>query len=450
MTVATTSDRAVPERLLKTTTSVCSSCLASVPAHVLERNGRVFLRKVCGSHGAEEALLASDARLYWNAGARDARDACGSGGCGCGIGHSCTLIFEITDRCNLTCPACFAASSPHLAWRMSLDEFTAKLDRLLARGKGDADMVQFSGGEPTIHPDLERMIAVCFERGIQKVYVNTNGLKLGTEPGFARRLAEIDGGRDRLQVYLQFDGFEEATYRQLRGAKALLPVKRRAIEHALAAGLFVLPVMTVARGVNDDEIGPVIRMMLDHHPRMNTVMLQPAFYASRFDAPVAPQRLTMADVAHEVVRQTGGLFAVEDFGPIPCSHPNCFAMAVALVRGGRIIPISRYFPRFATWEQPGVREFVQRFTDQMPQHMIEHLSDDATVDALLDLLSQDDDTVDWSNYRNFVLVGIKPFMDAHSCDQDRIDRCCVHVVDRSGEPVSLCEYNTIRRPQGRL
>jgi uncharacterized radical SAM superfamily Fe-S cluster-containing enzyme len=427
---------------------VCSTCLESVPARVVERDGRVLLRKSCATHGDEEAVLSSDRRLFWNAGAPD---ACGSGGCGCGIsGHSCTLIFEITERCNLSCPACFAASSPHKGWRMSLAEFTAKLDRLAARGKGDADMVQFSGGEPTIHPDLERMIAVCFERGVRKVYVNTNGIRLGAEPDFAGRLAALDAGRDRLQLYLQFDGFEERTYHLLRGAKGMLSVKRRAIEHALAAGLFVLPVMTVARGVNDDEIGPVIRMMLDHHPRMNTVMLQPAFYAGRFDAPVAPQRLTMADVAHEAVRQTGGLFAVEDFGPIPCSHPNCFAMAVALVRGGRIIPISRYFPRYETWEQPGVGDFVRRFADRMPQHMLEHLADDATIDALLDLLAQDDDAVNWSDYRNFAVVGIKPFMDAHSYDQDRVDRCCVHVVDRSGEPVSLCEYNTIRRPLGRL
>ena len=428
--------------LLKTTTSACPHCLEKVPARVVERDGQVFLQKSCPSHGDGEALLASDAKLYWNAGP--------AGGCGTGclFNHSCTLIFEITERCNLSCPTCFAGSSPHLTWRMPLEEFTAKLDRLLAQGKGDADMVQLSGGEPTIHPDIERMVEICFERGVQKVYINTNGIRLAQEPDFARRLAAIDAGRDRLQFYLQFDGFDERTYEIIRGAKGLLPVKQRAIRHIMEAGLFALPVMTVTRDVNLDQIGAVVRMVVEHHPRMNTVMLQPAFYAGRYDNPRAPQRLTLAEVAHEVARQTGGLFTAEDFGPIPCSHPNCFALAVGLVRNGTVIPVSRYFPRFETWEQPGVSEFVSRFRDRMPQHMLETAADDATLDALLDLLAEGDESVAWSDYRNFVLIGIKPFMDANSYDQDRVDRCCVHIVDRSGAPVSLCEYNALRRPRG--
>lgn len=435
--------------LIKTTTSVCAHCLERVPAKVVERGGQVFLTKACETHGDQEALLASDARLYWHAGDAAPGAGCGSGGC-CLTNHSCTLVFEITERCNLSCPTCFAASSPHLTWQMPLAEFTAKLDRLLARGKGGSDMVQLSGGEPTIHPELERMVEACFARGVRKVYINTNGIRLGTDPGFAARLAALDGGRDRLQFYLQFDGFDDRTYDLIRGAKGLLPVKRRAIANAVEAGLFVLPVMTVTRDVNLDQIGAVIRMVLDHHPKLNTVMLQPAFYAGRYDTARPPQRLTLAEVAHEAARQSDGLFGVEDFGPIPCSDPNCFAMAVALVHNGTIIPVSRYFPRFETWARPAVAEFVQRFADRMPQHMLETLATDDTMDELLDLLAQDDDSADWSDYRNFVLVGIKPFMDAHTYDQDRVDGCCVHIVDRSGEPVSLCEYNTVRRPRGLL
>jgi uncharacterized radical SAM superfamily Fe-S cluster-containing enzyme len=331
---------------------------------------------------------------------------------------------------------------------MPFADFAAKLEALQSQGKRDADIVQISGGEPTVHPEFERIVAHCFERGVSKVYVNTNGVRIGTEPGLVRRLAEIDAGRDRLQFYLQFDGFAESTYTQIRGSRNLYPLKQQAVASLLDVGLFVLPVMTVTRDVNVSEIGQVIRFVRDHHPRMNTVMLQPAFYAGRYENAPTPDRITLAELANEVVRQTEGLFALEDFSPIPCSHPNCFALAVALVRDGRLIPLSRYFPRFETWQDPAVAPFVSRFADALPATMLDRLSEDETLDLVLDLLAQGDDAAHWRSYRDFFIVGIKPFMDAHTYDQARVDRCCVHVVDRAGNPVSLCEYNVRRRPRG--
>ncbi|MBK7399619.1 MAG: radical SAM protein [Myxococcales bacterium] len=427
----------------KTTTSACPKCLRKVPAQVFERDGRVFLSKECPTHGADVALLASDASLYWNAGPEGGKGCCTSN-------HSCTMIFEITERCNLSCPTCFSGSSPHLNWQMSFEEFERKLDALLAKGKRDSDMVQLSGGEPTLHPDLERMVALLFERGIRKVYVNTNGIRIAKEPDLVKRLAAIDGGRDRLQFYLQFDGFEERTHALIRGAKGLSPIKRQAIANLHEHGLYALPVMAVTRGVNLDEIGAVVRMLIEHHPKMNTVILQPAFYAGRYENEQLVERLTLAEVANEVSKQTGGLFLPEDFGPIPCSHPNCFALAVAFVRDGKVIPVSRYFPKFATWKDPAIAPTIEKFTDRMPQHMIETLAEDDMIDSLLDLMGQSDESANWADYKNFVLIGIKPFMDAHTYDQDRVDRCCVHVIDREGAPVSLCEYNTLRRPRGLL
>jgi uncharacterized radical SAM superfamily Fe-S cluster-containing enzyme len=298
---------------------------------VVERGGKVFLQKSCSVHGAEEVLLASDSALYWNAD-QAAGPGCGTG-C-CTVNHSCTLIFEITEKCNLTCPTCFAGSSPNHTWHLPFAEFTDQLDRLIEAGKGDADIVHLSGGEPTVHPDLERMVEACLERNVKKVYINTNGVRLGTDPHLAKSLSAIDSGRDRVQFYLQFDGFEEETYAKIRGAKGLLSVKRKAIHNATEAGLYVLPVMTLTRGVNLHEIGAVWELVREHHPRMNTLMLQPAFYSGRYENDRS-DRLTMSEVAHEVVRQTGGLFSLDDFGPIPCSHPACFGMAVGWSTTGR-------------------------------------------------------------------------------------------------------------------
>ena len=431
---------------IKRTLSVCPVCLTKVPAEVYERDGSVFMRKRCPAHGDEEVLVASDAAFYWHDDKREGA-ACGDG---CMLGHSCTLIFEITDACNLTCPTCFTASSPQKARAMTVAELDAKLERLLAGGRKDVDIVQLSGGEPTIHPDLERMIEVCFARGIRRVYVNTNGVKLGKDPDLAKRLGALGGNDARLQIYLQLDGLRDETSSLIRGRRGLSDVKRRAIANATEQGLYVLPVMTVTRDVNTTEIGDVIRTALAHHPKMNTVILQPAFYAGRYEHERHNAgRITVGEVARLVEEQTAGMFTRQDFGPLPCSSPNCFAMAVGLKRGDRVIPISRYFPRFETWKEPAVAKQVARFADRLPQNLVDVLAEDDLLDELLDLLASGDDAdVDWHDYKSFFLVGIKPFMDAHTYDQDRVDRCCVHVVDSSGAPVSLCEYNTLRRPRG--
>jgi uncharacterized radical SAM superfamily Fe-S cluster-containing enzyme len=433
-----------PPAIIKTTVSLCPTCLERVPATVFERAGAVFMTKRCPSHGDHESLLASDRRYYWQGAHIPEGGAC------CALNHSCTMIFEITERCNLTCPTCFSGSSPTETYLMSVDDFAAKLDRLLLRGKGDSDMVQLSGGEPTIHPELERIIEICCERGIRKVYVNTNGIRIAKDPAFVERLARLDGGRDRLQFYLQLDGREERTHQLIRGARGLYPVKRQAIANLVEHNLYPLPVMTVTRDINLHEIGPIIQLVIEHHPKMNTLILQPAFYSGRYENERRADRLTLAEVAHEVQAQTGGMFIADDFGPIPCAHPNCFALAVAFRRDGKIIPVSRYFPRFETWADPAIKPTVDKLANAMPQHMIELLSEDDLIDQLLDLLAENDETMSWADYRNFLLIGIKPFMDAHTYDQDRIDRCCVHVIDRQGEPVSLCEYNALRRPRGAL
>ena len=440
--------------VIKRTRSVCSVCLARVPAEVVEEAGRVVLRKRCPEHGAQEALLASDPAFYFRA--TGPSPGCGPGGCG-PFNHSCTLMFEITDHCNLTCPTCFAASAPELSWRMSLARFRETLDRLLDAGKRDSDVIQFSGGEPTLHPELLDMMDYALERGVTKLYLNTNGLRLGTDPDFAAQLGRYRG---HLSVYLQLDGLRRDTFQAIRGAPGLLPIKERAVERAHAAGVYVLPVMTVTPGVNLDEVGDLIRWCWARHPHVRSLVLQPAMYAGRYAGPHPPQRLTVGELVGEVAAQSHGLFEPEDFGPIPCSDPNCFSLAVGLRLGERLVPVSRYMPRYERWTVPDVADRVARFAERLPQHMLDALLDDPRVDdlvadgplvdQLLDLLESDDETALHTQSERFFVVAIKPFMDAHTYDQDRVDRCCVHVVDRSGAPVSLCEYNTLRRPQGLL
>ena len=377
------------------------------------------------------------------------------------INHSCTILIEIIERCNLSCPTCFAGSSPQHANLMSMEEFTRQVEQLVAGGKSGADMIQLSGGEPTIHPQFFAMIDLLFESGFKQVCVNSNGLKLA-QPAFVERLVhsmdKSSGGK--VAVYLQFDGFEDNTHAVLRGRKDLLVIKQRALANCQANKLNIHPVMTLTRGVNDHEVGAFVQLAVDQ-PALKNVVIQPAMYSGRYDNPRRQDRITLADAVGMVCDQFG-VFSPQDFVPIPCSDPNCFAMAAALRTRHGLLPVSRYFPRHESWDSDEARALIEALSDTINGPMaiseairwataqgqietvLQDLDDagvDALLDALIDIQSGTDDLWD-----KLLTISIKPFMDAWTYDQDRIDKCCVHILDRRGNPVSFCEYNAINRP----
>ncbi|MEM6995263.1 MAG: radical SAM protein, partial [Myxococcota bacterium] len=186
MSAATHADPAPADfgrgRAIKRTRSLCPTCLVDVDADVRERDGAVWMDKRCADHGAFSALLASDVAHYYVAdpAVENLGSCCGPNRhCGDQVdNHSCNLLIEITQRCNLTCPTCYADSSPARTEQMSLERFEAVVDKLLADGKGDADLIQLSGGEPTLHPQMFEMIEMALAKGIRRVYVNTNGIRL--------------------------------------------------------------------------------------------------------------------------------------------------------------------------------------------------------------------------------------------------------------------------------
>ena len=340
-------------RLIKTTESLCPTCLKRIPATVREREGGVWMDKECPEHGAFSALLASDvAHYYLHDPTLDTIGGCCGPGQHCGdqvANHSCNMLIEITQRCNLTCPTCYADSSPERQETMSLERFRGLVDDLIAKGKGDADLIQLSGGEPTIHPDLFDMIDYALTAGVRQVYINTNGIRLARRT-FAERLATYG---DRVAVYLQFDGVEPTTQDLLRGREELAHTKLEALAHCEALGVTTVPVMTLTRGINDHELKAVLKAAMEHPRAVQKVMIQPAMYSGRYENPRRVSRITVADVAQMVAEQTDGMWTEEDFGPIPCSDPNCFSMAVALRKpDGGVLPVSRYFPRYPQWSEP--------------------------------------------------------------------------------------------------
>ncbi len=451
---------------LKSTTSLCPHCLAKVPADVYERDDRVYMDKECPEHGRFTALLASNKSHYYVADPEVESLVCCCGPtqhCGDQVeNHSCNMLIEITQSCNLTCPTCYAGSSPENKEFMSVAEFTSTIDGLLEKGKGDADLIQLSGGEPTVHPQFFEIVEIALEKGINQVYVNTNAIKLAKRE-FAERLASYGG---RVSVYLQFDGFKSATYELLRG-RDLLDTKIKAADHCEELGINTVPTMTLTREINDDELGEFIRWASSRPNSVRKVMIQPAMYSGRYDNPRVVERLTVADVANLIADQTDGLFCDDDFTPIPCSDPNCFSLAVAMRTPNGLMAISRYLPRYDDWAKPANQQMMAAvadtfdsagsFTDLLGRVMASDSLvklDDAALDRLLDMVqSLPQDAIggyDPANWNGMFAIGIKPFMDAWSYDQDRIDKCCVHIISADGTPVSFCEYNAINRPSGNL
>jgi 7,8-dihydro-6-hydroxymethylpterin dimethyltransferase len=453
---------------IKSTLSICPTCLESIEADVVERDGQVWMHKHCPTHGDFSALLASDARHYYqSSGSTKAGGSC------CGIpssnsalsNHSCTVLIEICERCNLSCPTCFAGSSPAHSRMMDLETYQARIDGLVASGKQTADVIQLSGGEPTIHPQLIDILTTTFASGFLKVTINSNGIKLAQEE-FVRQLSEcVSAFPDaKLYIYLQFDGFDDRTHSELRGRSDLLELKRRALVNCIRAGFIVHPVMTLTRGINDHEVGEFVALAMDH-PQIKHVVIQPAMYSGRYEHARRMDRLTLADAVALVVDQFG-VFGPEDFGPIPCSHPNCHGVAVAVRTDSGLIPVSRYFPRHQDWEAPEAQNLIAAFTDTLngrdgfaaamqwvmdDQRTADSLQglDDETVEVLLDAMASGEPG-GGEIWDRMLTVSIKPFMDAWTYDQDRINKCCVHILDEDGTPISLCEYNAVTRPQQTL
>jgi len=310
------------------TRSICPECRRVVDAHILIRDNKVYMRKRCPDHGIFEGLVYGDAQLYTNSSkfnkpgtnplefATEVKDGCPHD---CGLcpdhqQHACLGIIEVNSACDMACPLCFAEAGP--GFNLTLEEVEDILDHYI-RAEGNPQVVQFSGGEPSIHPLIIPMMQAAQRRGIPNVMLNTNGKRIATDDRFLAELAEV-----RPNIYFQFDGFEEETYRVIRGETDLLPKKLRALDRLARIGCTVILVPAVERGVNEHEIGRIVRFGLDH-PAVKGINFQPAFHAGRHGTHDPMQRMTNPDIIKLIEQQTDGMFVCSDFIPVPCCFPTC-------------------------------------------------------------------------------------------------------------------------------
>ena len=452
-----------------TTTALCSTCLRPIQAKIVLKDNQVFMDKWCPAHGTERVLISDDVSYYRQCRelyikppemperfATPMRHGCpyDCGLCPDHMQHSCLSVVEITDHCNLRCPTCYAASGPERQTHRSLTEVVAMLDTVV-RSEGAPDVVQISGGEPTLHPQFFDILDAAKARPIGHLMLNTNGLRIAQEDGFAERLAAYAPG---FEVYLQFDSLRREPLLDLRGAD-LRRIREQALERLNAVGLSTTLVMTVKRGINDDEIGDVIRHAAQI-PCVRGVTLQPVQDAGRVDGyDAALHRLTVSEIRRRIAEQSG-LFTLEDVVPVPC-NPDTLAMAYALRLPGAapgiegLQPLTRFIDPSTLVNGAAntiVFEHEPALKDRLFQLFATNHSPESQAHCLSELMCCLPKVCAPSelDYRSVFRVLIVQFMDARGLDIRALQKSCIHMAQPDGTMIPFESFNLFyREPEQR-
>jgi tetraether lipid synthase len=443
------------------TTSLCGTCHDPVPAKILIEENRVYYRKRCERHGTEKVLISTDAEYY-----KRCFDYVKPGdrprltqtrtefGCpyDCGLcpdheQHSCLALIDVNDACNLTCPVCFADSSTARTSHRPLDEIERMMD-VLVESEGEPDLLQLSGGEPTIHPRILDILRAAKARPIRHLMLNTNGIRIAREPGFAEALVAFTPG---FEVYLQFDSLQPEAVRGLRGAD-LTGIRRQALERLEALGISTTLVVVVKRGVNDGEYGAIIRHALEWRC-VRGVTFQPVQDAGRnegFDP--RTDRVVLSEIRRGII-DGGTPFGEGDVIPLPC-NPESIAIGYALRQGGRLVPITSFFPKDMLVDAlPNAITFEKY--PELHRRVFEFFSlataqgnTSERLQALLCCLPQVP-VPGGLAYENLFRVAIVEFLDAHNFCLGRVKRSCIHFVTADGRIIPFDTYNLFYR-NGRI
>ncbi len=445
------------DELLKRTTSRCPVCRVACPAEVWRTGGipsRVLLNRTCPEHGAESVCIASDARFYWLAKGRAENESCGCGPGSCcsadgsntgtlgrnadpgealGIQEklsTCLALIEIVNSCNLSCPTCYADSPAGIGPKVDavpLADLQRRIQGVVDR-KGKIEILQLSGGEPTLHPQFFELLRwLQSHPQIDYVLLNTNGVRLAQENAFADELAATFR-YGKFQLYLQFDGTQEAGQQFLRGAD-LRGLRERCLERCREMELPVTLAMTVT-----PENLPFVWGAIDfglRWPNVRGISFQPVFTSGRIPnqstlTALPAARLNTADIILAAVGQSAGKLRFEDFTPLPCGDPNCATIGYLLKIGGLVRSVSDFIDF----------KNVQGFLGTKVRYKLEDLMKCGCESEPLGELLKKFELDESHTFRLFV----KPFMDAQTWDEDRIDRCCTHVIRPDGKLDSFCRY----------
>jgi 7,8-dihydro-6-hydroxymethylpterin dimethyltransferase len=438
------------------TLSLCTQCLQRVDAKIVFEDNNVFMLKRCREHGRQKVLIATDVEYYKNC--RNYSKPSETPlkfntethyGCpyDCGLcpdheQHSCLTVIEITDRCNLTCPTCYAESSPTYGRHRTVEEVEKMFDIIVAN-EGKPDVVQISGGEPTVHPDFFAILDMAKTKNVKHLMVNTNGIRLAKDEAFVAKLATY---MPNFEIYLQFDSFKAEALMKLRGSD-LREVRMKAIENLNKYNLATTLVVTIQKGVNDDELGAIIDYALKQKC-VRGVTFQPTQVAGRlenFDP--AKDRYTLTQTRSDILKQSK-IFSERDIIPVPC-NPDALAMAYALKLDGNVFPLTSMIDPNELLRSSG-NTIVYEQDERLKSHLLKLFTTGNTMDtatgemqSLLCCLP----TIEAPelNYENVFRIIIMSFIDAYNFDVRAIKKSCVHIVNKDGKIIPFETMNLFYR-----
>ena len=438
------------------TLSLCPECLRRVDAKIVFENGNVYMLKRCNEHGNSKVLIADDIDYYKNI--RNYNKPSETPytfntkthyGCpyDCGLcpdheQHSCLTVVEVTDRCNLTCPTCYAGSSPTYGRHRTLEEVTQMLDTIVLNEK-EPDVVQISGGEPTIHPQFWDILDYAKSLPIRHLMLNTNGIKIAKDFAFAERLKTY---APDFEIYLQFDSFQNSVLQELRGAD-LNDIRIQALEHLNTLNLSTTLVVTLQKGLNDGEIGKIIDYALKQKC-VRGVTFQPTQIAGRLEN-FNPEtdRMTLTEVRRKILEQTD-IFNADDLLPVPC-NPDALVMGYALKLDGEVFPLTRYINPNDLLDN-SKNTIIYEQDEQLHGKMIELFSTGNSVEKAEENLKSimcclPNIDAPELGYDNLFRIIIMQFIDAYNFDVRAIKKSCVHIVDKDNKIIPFETMNLFYR-----
>ena len=440
------------------TISLCPECLKRVGAKIVIQDEKVWMNKRCPEHGFFKTLLATDVEYYKNI--RNYNKASETPvhfgtdvnyGCpyDCGLcvdheQHSCLSIVEVTDRCNLSCPTCYAMSSPHYGNHRSLEEIEAMLDTIV-RNEGEPDVVQISGGEPTIHPEFFKILDIAKTKPIKHLMVNTNGIRIAHDPGFAEKLATY---MPEFEIYLQFDSFKPEVLEEFRG-KDLRDVRMKALEKLNELNLSTTLVVVLEKGKNEEEMGKIIEFALQQKC-VRGITFQPVEIAGRNDENSHQHKMTLTEVRSEILKQFS-LLNTDDLIPVPC-NPDALAMGYILKLNGENIPLTRYINPADLLNNQTKNTIVYEQETGLHLQLLDIFSTGISVDKAQPKVNQllcclPEVSAPELDYDNLFRIIIMNFMDAYDFDVRAVKKSCVHIVNKDLKMIPFETMNLFYRDE---
>jgi len=470
--------------------SLCPICRKVIKASIFREGKAVMIEKQCHDHGVFRDVYWSDAALYirfmryWpdGSGISTSNSTEASQGCplDCGLceNHkSVTLLgnIDVTNRCNLSCPICFADAGDEMD-EPTIGQIASMMQSLRDQVPVPCPAVQFSGGEPTLRADLPDMVLLAKEMGFSQIQVATNGLALASRPRLCEEL--VQSGLST--VYLQFDGVTPEPYVTLRG-RNLLPEKLRAIENLRQAGqMSIVLVPALVREVNDGQVGDIVRFASENLDIIKGINYQPVSFSGRMDQEERwKKRITIPDVFTLLEDQTDNEISRDDFYPVPfvepishmleaetglsppvlTAHPCCGAGTYVYCQNGHLIPITRFLDVEGIMEC--IREEVKGFDGstigklkmngmmlkEIPKFIDESMVPDGLnlKELILSVFTKGtrESLVDFHSRSLF--LGVMHFQDLYNLDLEMLERCAIHYALPDGRLIPFCSYNVVHR-----